>query len=96
LKKTTDFGFAVNQRRTEVKSDYRKKAGKLDADYHRPGDATTHKPILNEYGKDGVVLGFVVGYSGEASSDVYRVADLVATRLASKHLQCTRTSASIA
>jgi hypothetical protein len=26
-------------------------------------------------------------YSGEASSDVHRVADLVATRLASKHLE---------
>jgi hypothetical protein len=38
----------------------------------------------------------VVGYSGEASSDVYRVADLVATRLASKHLEYIRTSKSIA
>jgi hypothetical protein len=34
---------------------------------------------LNEYGKGGEVLGLVVGYSGEASSDVYHVADLVAT-----------------
>jgi hypothetical protein len=42
------------------------------------------------------VLGLVVGYSGEASSDVYRVADLVATRLASKHLEYVWTSASIA
>jgi hypothetical protein len=42
------------------------------------------------------VLGLVVGYYGEASSDVYRVADLVATRLASKHLEYARTSASIA
>jgi hypothetical protein len=33
-KKSTDFGFAVKQRQTEVKSDYRKKAGKLDAEYH--------------------------------------------------------------
>jgi hypothetical protein len=36
------------------------------------------------------------GYSGEASSDVHRVADLVATRLASKHLDYVRTSRSIA
>jgi hypothetical protein len=42
------------------------------------------------------VLGLVVGYSGEASSDVYRVADFVATRLASKHLEYFRTSKSIA
>jgi hypothetical protein len=51
------------------------KAGKLDAEYHQPGDATTFKTILNEYGKGGEVLGLVVGYSGEASSDVHRVAD---------------------
>jgi hypothetical protein len=42
------------------------------------------------------VLGLVVGYSGEAPSDVYRVADLVATRLASKHLEYVRTPESIA
>jgi hypothetical protein len=46
LKKSTDFGFAVQQRQSEVKSDYRKKAGKLDAQYHQPGDATTFKSIL--------------------------------------------------
>jgi hypothetical protein len=61
-KNSTDFGFAVQQRQTEVKSDYRKKAGKLDAEYHQPGDATTFKSILNEYGKGGEVLGLVVGY----------------------------------
>jgi hypothetical protein len=38
----------------------------------------------------------VVGYSGEASWDVRRVADLVATRLASKHLDDARTTASTA
>jgi hypothetical protein len=38
----------------------------------------------------------VVGFSGEASSDVHRVANLVATRLASQHLDYFRTSASIA
>jgi hypothetical protein len=42
------------------------------------------------------MLGLVVGYSGEASSDVHRVADLVATRLASKHLEYVRTPESIA
>jgi hypothetical protein len=57
---------------------------------------TTFKSILNEYGKGGEVLGLVVGYSGEASSDVHRVADLVATRLSSKHLEYARTSKSIA
>jgi hypothetical protein len=95
-KKSTDFGFAVNLRQTEVKSDYRKHADDLDSEYHQPGDATTFKSILNEYGKDGMVLGLVVGYSGEASSDVHRVADLIATRLASKHLDYVRTPASIA
>jgi hypothetical protein len=42
------------------------------------------------------MLGLVVGYSGEASSDVHRVAGLVATRLASKHLDNVKTSTSIA
>jgi hypothetical protein len=46
-----DFGFAVQKRQTEVKSEYRKKADKLDAQYHQPGDATTFKSILNEHGK---------------------------------------------
>jgi hypothetical protein len=90
-KTSTDFGFAVNLRQTEVKSDYRKKAGKLDVQYHQPGDATTFKSILNEYSKGGEALGLVVDYSGEASSHIYRVADLVATRLASKHLKYIRT-----
>jgi hypothetical protein len=31
-KTSTDFGFAVNLRQTEVKSEYRKKADKLDAE----------------------------------------------------------------
>jgi hypothetical protein len=56
---------------------------------------TTFKSILNEYGKDGEVLGLVVGYSGEASSDVHRVADPT-TRLASKHLDYVRSSKFIA
>jgi hypothetical protein len=33
-KKSTDFGFEVNLRKTEVKSDYRKHTDKLDAQYH--------------------------------------------------------------
>jgi hypothetical protein len=89
-KKSTDFRFTVNQRQTEVESEYRKKADKIDAEYHQPGDATTVKFILNEHGKNGEVLGLVVGYSCEASLDVYRVADLV---VASKRLDNARTSA---
>jgi hypothetical protein len=96
LQEINRFWLAVNQRQTEVKSDYRKKAGKLHAEYHQPGDATTFKSILNEYGKGGEMLSLVMGCFGEASSDVYRVADLVATRLSSKHLDYVRTSASIA
>jgi hypothetical protein len=42
------------------------------------------------------VLGLVVGFYGEASSDIHRVADLVATRLASKRFEYARTSKSIA
>jgi hypothetical protein len=95
-KKSTHFGFAVKHRQTEVQFDYRKKADKLDVEYHQPGDATTKQSILNEYGKGGEVLGLVVSYSGEASSDVHRVADLVATRLASKRLRYVRKSKSIA
>jgi hypothetical protein len=41
---------------------------------------TTFNSILSKYGKDGKVLGLVVGYSGEASSDIHHVADLVVTR----------------
>jgi hypothetical protein len=94
---STDFGFAVNKRQSEVKSEYVKHAEKLDAMYHpQPGDAATFKSILNEYGKDGKVLGLVVGFMGEASSDVHEVADFVATRLASKHLEFFRTAASVA
>jgi hypothetical protein len=63
-----DFGFAVNQRQTVVKCDYRKKAGKFDAEYHQPGDATTLKSILNEHSKGGEVLSLVVGYSLSASA----------------------------
>jgi hypothetical protein len=47
-------------------------------------------------GRGGEVLDLVVGYSGETSSGNHRVADLVATRLASKHLEYVRTSKSIA
>jgi hypothetical protein len=50
---STHLGFAVNLRQTQVKSNYRKKADKLDAEYHQPGDATTFKSILNEYGNGG-------------------------------------------
>jgi hypothetical protein len=79
----------------EVVSPYnRKHAGKLDAEYYQPGDATTFMSILSECGKDGEVYGSALGYSGKASSDVYRVVDLVATRLASKHLDYVRTSES--
>jgi hypothetical protein len=40
--------------------------------------------------------GLVVGYSDEASLNICRVADLVATQLASKHLEHVRTSKLIA
>lgn len=74
-----------------------KHANDLDAKYHpQPGDPVTFKSILNEYGKGGKVLGLVVGFMGEASSDVHEVADFVATRLASKHLEFFRTAASVA
>jgi hypothetical protein len=53
-------------------------------------------PYINEYGRDGEVLGLVVGHSGEASSDAYHIEDLEATRLASKHLEYIKTLASIA
>jgi hypothetical protein len=40
-KKSTNFDFAVYLRQTGVKSNYRKHAENLDAEYHQPGDATT-------------------------------------------------------
>lgn len=95
---STSFGFAVNKRQTEVKHEYVEKAARLDDEHHpHPGDGeATFSSILREYGKDGEVLGLVVGFSAEASPDVHRLADLVATRLAAKHLEFTRTSASVA
>jgi hypothetical protein len=47
-KKSTDFGFAVKQRQNQVKSDYRREAGKLDAEYHQPGhdDIQVHSERL--------------------------------------------------
>ena len=93
---STEFGFAVNRRQAEVKAEYTRHATRLDAELHQPGDATTFKSILNEYGKDGEVLGLVVGFTGEASSEVHLVADLVATQLASKHLELFRTAHSTA
>jgi hypothetical protein len=60
------FRLRSNQRQTEVKSEYRKKAGKLDAEDHQPCNATTFKFMLTKYGKDSEVLGLVVGYSGKA------------------------------
>jgi hypothetical protein len=94
---STGFGFAVNNRQSEVKSDYVKRAASLDAKYHQqPGDGPTFSSILNEYGEYGEVLGLVVGFAGEASSDVHRLADFVATRLAAKHLDYYRTAFSLA
>jgi hypothetical protein len=55
-----------------------------------------HIDLVRSCGIRCEVLGLVVAYSGEASSDVHRVADLVATRLASKHLAYVKTSKSIA
>jgi hypothetical protein len=55
----------------------------------------TKSGVVEKIERSGV-LGLVVGYSGEASSDVHRVADLVATRLASKHLEYVRKSEPIA
>jgi hypothetical protein len=79
-----------------VKSEYRRHAEQLDLKFHPAGDGTTFTSILNEYGKDGEVLGLVVGYTGEASSDIHQVADLVAARLASTHLEYVRTTLSVA
>ena len=74
-----------------------KHAASLDAKYHQqPGDGPSFSSILNDYGKSGEVLGLVVGFSGEASTDVHRVADFVATRLAMKHLNYYRTAFSVA
>ena len=61
----------------QQKAEYRRHAEQLDAKFHPAGDGTTFKSILSEYGKDGEVLGLVVGYTSEASSDVHQVADLV-------------------
>jgi hypothetical protein len=95
---STSFGFAVNKRQTEVKFEYVVHAADLDATHHQnPGDGeVTFSSILREYGKDGEVLGLVVGFSGEASPDVHRLADYVASRLAAKHLEFTRTAPSVA
>jgi hypothetical protein len=78
------------------KRGYRKDSEILYTKYYQPGEAMTFKSIRNENCKDCEVFGLVAGYSVEAPSDIYRVADPVATRPASKHLEYARTSVSIA
>jgi len=43
------------------------------------------KARLNSHGRDGVVLGPVIGAFGEMSDDAKHIADAIATELANEH-----------
>jgi len=68
-----------------VNQDYHKKAKDLDnrlgGDQQDGFDAE-----LNTFGRDGVVLGPIVGVFGEMSSHVDRLADVIADALTAEHL----------
>ena len=79
-----------------MKSEYRRHAEQLDAKFHPAGDGTTFKSILNEYGRDGEVHGLVVGYAGEASSDVRASGRGRGDSFGIGHLEFVRTTWSVA
>ena len=85
----------MEARQLAVKAEYYRHAGALDQKYHNatPGPFTG---ILRDYGKNGEVLGLVVGAFGEASEDVYKLRDLAADQLARAHASRFDTTPDIA
>jgi len=81
---TGEPNAAVNARQKRVNLDYHAKAQRLDEHY---GCNESHgfKARLNSHGRDGVVLGPVIGAFGEMSDDIKHIADAIATELANEH-----------
>jgi len=83
--RTSESNAATNARQVRVNQDYHKKAKDLDTrlggDQQDGFDAE-----LNIFGRDGVVLGPIVGAFGEMPSHVYRLADVIADALTAEHL----------
>ena len=72
--------------------DYHKTAARLDQRLHNT-PADTRGPfaeVLAEYGKEGRVVGPVVGFFGEASTDLGNLRDRAATELARRHVEFHR------
>ena len=82
---TGESNAAANARQVRVNQDYHKKAKDLDTrlgkDQQGGFDAE-----LNTFGRDGVVLGPIVGAFGEMSSHVDLLADVIADALTAEHL----------
>ena len=90
-----DFGKAVSKRQEQVNTDYHSTARRLDARLHKtqPDERGPFMRTLYEYGgKEGRVLGPVVGIFGESSSDLNSLRDLCANELASRHTELFRIS----
>ena len=90
------FASAVEKRQARVKVEYSTHAASLDRKYHntRSGPGVTAGPFastLLDFGKDGEVLGLVVGAFGEASQDVHSLRDCIALELAKEYSLFLRT-----
>ena len=83
-KRDTNFNFAVDSRQRKVNSDYHARAKRLDRTLHgtRNDEKGPFETILSQYGEDGRVLGPVIGFFGEASSDLAMIRDMVVSPLA--------------
>ena len=82
-----DFGRAVSERQKQVSIDYHNTAIFLDRKLHGTTEDTRgpFQKVLLEYGVNGRVLGPVVGFFGEVSSDIIDIRDLCAQELAKRH-----------
>jgi hypothetical protein len=84
-----DFNHATSLRQAEVDKHYQRTAQRLDRRLHNtpPGTIGPFVQVLREYGTNGNrVLGPVIGFFGEASSDLRLLRDLAATQMAKRYL----------
>jgi len=85
--RTGESNAAVNARQVHVNQDYHKKAKDLDT--RLGGDQQSgFDAELNTFGRDGVVLGPIVGAFREMSTHVDLLADVIADALTAEHLSC--------
>ena len=77
------FGCPANKRADLVNKQYHAHGRDLDASLNTGGTIIDE---MNKYGKDGVVVGLVIGAYGEFSSGVHELADLIATKRATSYM----------